>query len=166
MDCGDCAAVQCPCASHRRERASCHLSQSRCRTLPTPRSAAAAACRRAVCVAARLGRPRLTPAPSNPDTRRRFAPPKTTHGGRVPRPRRAPSSSRWVKQDDAAASPAACGWEIWTLVEPLRGDSVEPSAWHVLWCSCGSVVALFFVLTGLRGLWAQRAPSTTSFYSL
>lgn len=69
MDCGDCATFPCP---HRRERASSHLSQSRCRTLTTPRSAAAAAaCRRTVCVAARLGRPRLNPPPSN--AQRRFS---------------------------------------------------------------------------------------------
>lgn len=36
MDCGDCSAVERPCAAHQRERASSHLSQSGCRTLTTP----------------------------------------------------------------------------------------------------------------------------------
>lgn len=69
MDCGDCATVQWPrtATAHGRERASSHLSQWRCRTLRSPRSAAAAAaCRRTVCVAARPGRPRLPRPPSNP----------------------------------------------------------------------------------------------------
>lgn len=83
MDCGDCAAVERPCAAHRRERASSHLSQSGCRTLTTPLQHCS--CRSSA------GSTASHPAALEPrNTAQICSPGKAPTAGRFPRPRRSP----------------------------------------------------------------------------